>query len=190
MQVFHNLPFSCDEMWLFLAPCSASCSVSQHGSSPRDEESVAVVNAAQKAHGCWCCLFSKHCLIDWKLSLEEFQKIFLAWHMETGKTILCFQQQRCPGTAGGAGLLFRVLQGTCSMALTLGSLPTAPVGLELNLWVGGSCVYFSVLKSCWYGLSFVTWGLQQPKLADGDCSMLHGGGYLQWTAITTFVTAD
>lgn len=54
------------------------------------------------------------------------------------------------------------------------SLPTAPAGLEFNLWVGGSCVYFSVLKSCWYGLSFITRGLQQPKLADGDCSMLHG----------------
>lgn len=68
-----NLPFSCDKLQLFLASCSASCCVSQHGSLPRNEEFLAVVNAAWNAHG----YFSKYYRVDWKSSLEEFQKNML-----------------------------------------------------------------------------------------------------------------
>lgn len=182
MQVFHNLPFSCDELWLFLVPCSASCSVSQHGSSPRDEEFLAVVSAVQKAHGCWCCLFSEHCLIERKLSLEEFQKIFQAWHIETGKThggsAHVFSSRGVQVQLEVLGSCLGCCRGRAAWHSLLAASPLLLMALSLTCG-GGGCVYFSVLKSCWYGLSFVTRGLQQPKLADGDCSMWYGGGYLQ-----------
>lgn len=80
---FHNLPFSCDKLWLFLASRGASCCVSQHGSLPGNEEFLAVVNAAWNAHG----YFSKYCHVDWKSSLGDFQKIlFWTWHTETGNS--------------------------------------------------------------------------------------------------------
>lgn len=136
MQVFHNLLFSCNTLWVFLA----SCSVSQHGSSPGDEEFLAVVNATYKAHGCSCRLFSKHCVIDGKRSLEKFQKIFLAWHMETGKThggsAHVFSSRGVQVQVEVLGSCSGCCRGRAAQHLLLAASPLLPLALSLTCGQG------------------------------------------------------